>query len=272
MSGKPTILVADDDPASLDLERSLLEREGYTVIEATNGAEAVEAVQRERPRLVVLDLQMPVMHGFEAAQRIKTEDDPPIVVAVTVRAMKGERQSILAAGFDGYIQKPFDPTRFVAEVQRHLMDGSANGAGNDSEHLEEIVDRRLSVEGSALRDGPEGIDLEAIEYLRQLQPASGVDVFAATVEAFLGQLPSCVAGIRSALSGRDAQSLEMESHSLIGSSGMLGALRLCKLCRRLEEMARDNRIVDAEGLVSEVERESARVESELRDLLSQSGG
>ncbi len=118
-----TILVADDNSQNLYLARFLLARAGYVVHEAGDGAEAVAFVQRLRPVLVLMDIQMPGMDGLEATRRIKAVPGAPRVVALTAKVMSGDREAILAAGCDGYIQKPITPEGFVASVEAYLDSG-----------------------------------------------------------------------------------------------------------------------------------------------------
>jgi len=117
----PLILVADDNTHNLYLARFLLEKKGYRVCEAHNGEEAVAVCQAETPTLVLMDIQMPGMDGLEATHRIKNSTSfPPPIVALTARAMTGDRETILASGCDGYIEKPIDPDNFVARVENYL--------------------------------------------------------------------------------------------------------------------------------------------------------
>jgi len=118
---KCTIVVADDNPQNLYLARFLLEKGGYIIIEASNGQEAVEAVCNNECVLALLDIQMPVMDGLEAVKRLKKNRGDLPVVALTAKAMSGDREKILAAGFDGYIEKPIEPERFVSQVERFIV-------------------------------------------------------------------------------------------------------------------------------------------------------
>jgi len=117
----PLILVADDNVHNLYLARFLLEKKGYRVCEAHNGEEAVALCQAEAPALILMDIQMPGMDGLEATHCIKSNTStPPLIVALTARAMSGDREIILAAGCDGYIEKPIDPGNFIARVENYL--------------------------------------------------------------------------------------------------------------------------------------------------------
>jgi len=122
MKADTRILVIEDDAPSLELVVYLLNESGYTVVSATNGKTGVEAAQRERPDLIVCDINLPKLDGYGVIRRLKDDKalkDIP-VVAVTALAMMGDRSKILSAGFDGYITKPIDPETFVREVTSFL--------------------------------------------------------------------------------------------------------------------------------------------------------
>jgi len=114
------IIIADDNAQNLYLARFLLEQAGYTVREARNGEEAVALNRAEMPSLILMDIQMPGMDGLEATRSIKSQQPAPLIVALTARAMSGDREHILAAGCDGYIEKPIDPATFVERVKSYL--------------------------------------------------------------------------------------------------------------------------------------------------------
>jgi CheY-like chemotaxis protein len=121
------VLVVEDQAENLELMVYLLEAFGHQTLTARNGAEGVAAVTRDRPDLVVMDLQMPVMDGYEAVSLLKA--DPVLsaipLVAVTAYAMVGDRERIMASGFDGYMTKPIDPPTFVRELERYLAPTAA---------------------------------------------------------------------------------------------------------------------------------------------------
>jgi CheY-like chemotaxis protein len=116
------ILIVEDNEANLDLVRYLLQFRGYTTIEAIDGESGIEMARAERPDLVLCDLQMPGISGFGVLRAIRAE--PKIrelpVVALTALSMPGDRDTVLAAGFDGYLSKPIDPETFVSDVEAFL--------------------------------------------------------------------------------------------------------------------------------------------------------
>ncbi len=119
---KQKILIGEDNEQNLYLETFLLEKQGDDVVQARNGQEGLERAAAERPDLILLDIQLPVMDGYEVATRLKKAQETlsiPIV-AVTSYAMAGDRETVLAAGCEGYIEKPIDPDHFVEQVKGFL--------------------------------------------------------------------------------------------------------------------------------------------------------
>jgi CheY-like chemotaxis protein len=123
-----TILVADDEPALLRLMEFVLQRQGYRMVTATNGEEALQAICERRPDLVVLDVMMPKMDGYEVARVMR--DDPDLadipIVMLTAKAQDQDIERGLTAGVDIYITKPFDPERLAHAVSELLGGGGAN--------------------------------------------------------------------------------------------------------------------------------------------------
>jgi two-component system cell cycle response regulator len=116
------ILIIEDNRTNLELMTYLLSAFGHTTIAAYDGLQGVEAAARERPDLVICDLELPGINGYEVARRLRVGPVHRIVplVAVTAFAMVGDRDKALAAGFDGYIPKPIVPETFVRELEKFL--------------------------------------------------------------------------------------------------------------------------------------------------------
>ena len=115
------ILIVDDNTQNLYLARFLLESNGHQVEETYNGQEAVDYCKKEKVDLILMDVQMPVMDGLTATKIIKSEIDRAIkIVALTAKAMAGDKEKVLAAGCDGYIKKPIAPDTFVELVEIYI--------------------------------------------------------------------------------------------------------------------------------------------------------
>ena len=119
-----TILIADDDLAVRTILRAVLQREGYGVVEAANGREALEALHQARPALVMLDVEMPEMDGWEALERIREITDVPVMM---LSAHAGEAHMVrgLRAGADDYVAKPFTKNELLARVDALLRRANA---------------------------------------------------------------------------------------------------------------------------------------------------
>ncbi len=119
---KRRILLVEDNPTNTYLATFVLEQAGFEVGLARNGREALTEARRVRPALVLMDLQMPEMDGYEAATRLLADPETSgiPVVALTAFAMPGDRAKALAMGFSDYIEKPFDPDTLAAQLSRFL--------------------------------------------------------------------------------------------------------------------------------------------------------
>ena len=117
------ILVIEDDVPSLELMTYLLQAFGYTALSARDGAEGLEAVRHKVPDLVICDVHLPNIDGYEVARQLKRHPTLRMIplVAVTASAMAYDRDKAHAAGFDGYLSKPIDPETFVQQVEAFLQ-------------------------------------------------------------------------------------------------------------------------------------------------------
>jgi len=117
-----TVLYIEDDDANRTLVKRVLEAEGYRVLEAKNGPQGIEVAQRERPTLILVDINMPEMDGYQVTARLKALDELRAVpiIALTANVMMGDREKTLAAGCSGYIQKPIDVDRLPGQVAAFL--------------------------------------------------------------------------------------------------------------------------------------------------------
>lgn len=116
------ILVVEDNHDNLNLIDYLLRAYGFTPVLARGGAEGVRLAMKARPDVILLDIRMPGMDGYEVAAALKGQPglEHTRIVAVTASAMVGDRERIAAAGFDGYIQKPIEPETFIGKLEPFL--------------------------------------------------------------------------------------------------------------------------------------------------------
>jgi two-component system, cell cycle response regulator DivK len=116
------ILVVEDQEDNRQILRDLLASAGFAMVEAEDGEAGVKAAAAEKPDLILMDIQLPIMDGYEATRRIKA--DPALksipVIVVTSYALSGDEEKARAAGCDGYVTKPYSPRQLLAKVREYL--------------------------------------------------------------------------------------------------------------------------------------------------------
>jgi len=123
-----SVLVVDDDPIVRDVLRRYLAREGFAVSSAADGEAALDAVAAARPDLILLDLMLPRIDGFEVFRRLRSAGDPPAVIMLTARGQETDRVVGLDSGADDYVAKPFSPREVIARVRAVMRRSAPAGA------------------------------------------------------------------------------------------------------------------------------------------------
>ncbi|HNR93665.1 MAG TPA: response regulator [Kiritimatiellia bacterium] len=119
------ILVIEDNDQNMYLTEFLLSRHGHSVLKASNGADGIALARQSRPDAILLDIQLPGMDGYEIAGVLKNDEVTRHipVIAVTSYAMRGDREKVLAAGCEGYIEKPINPDTFMKQILSFIPGG-----------------------------------------------------------------------------------------------------------------------------------------------------
>jgi DNA-binding response OmpR family regulator len=125
-----TLLVVDDEPSILETTRFILECEGYHVLTARDGEEALATIRRERPPIVLLDVMIPKLNGFEVCRRIRQDPelDQTFVLILTARGQKADEAMAMEAGADTYMRKPFDDEEILDCIEGVFARGPARDA------------------------------------------------------------------------------------------------------------------------------------------------
>ncbi len=112
-------LIIEDDENSMVLISAILQKSGYKTLHSWNGEEGLRKAAEQTPDFIVLDIQLPGIDGFEVLRRLRAseENSTTLVIAMTSYAMSGDRERLLDAGCNGYIEKPIDPARVIAQIQ-----------------------------------------------------------------------------------------------------------------------------------------------------------
>ena len=116
------ILVVEDNETNMYLMRFILQKAGHEIIEAWDGAAGVESAEKDNPDLILMDMQLPVMDGYQATKKIRAskEGNTIPIIAITSYAMVGDREKTLNAGCTAYLEKPINPETFLDELNKYL--------------------------------------------------------------------------------------------------------------------------------------------------------
>lgn len=175
------LLVTDDDPAIVGLMRAILEPEGFEITEAHNGAEAIEAVAREGFDLIILDIMMPGMDGFEACRHIRMHSEVPIIF-LSAKDEEADKVVGFTLGADDYITKPFKPRELVARVKARLRRSQMAAQPSESPYsaLGMTVDLRAhtaTLHERPLELTPKEFDILALLLQNEGRPVSPKELF-----------------------------------------------------------------------------------------------
>jgi two-component system, sensor histidine kinase and response regulator len=241
------ILLAEDNAINRKLAIALLEKRGHTVIPTENGEEALAALERENVDLVLMDVQMPIMDGFEAIRSIRAKERRTgahiPIIAITAHAMKGDREKCLAEGADDYVSKPIRTPELLAAIDRSRtlrVDAPPEPAPSPP-----------AVEDSAPRVFDMDDVLERLEGDRELLEE--------IVLLFTGECSGNMHAIRQALASGDAHLLERLAHTLKGASANLSAAAVSQAASRLEQLARAGNLASAGQSIENLQRETDRL-------------
>jgi len=244
------ILLAEDNPMNQKVALRLLERLGYGADVATNGLEAIEALERRPYDVVLMDVQMPHLDGLDATRQICErwpEESRPRIVAMTANALPEDREACFAAGMNDYVAKPIRAEELAAALKR--VKPLANGDGGSA-----------AVAHVSLDDG-------ALGNLRDL---GGDEFLGEVIEAFLADAPALLATLRGSLDSENSEELRRAAHTLKSNGATLGAEHFAELYRTLEQQARSGELDGAPDLVEQIEQEYRPLEEALSALRSES--
>ncbi len=237
---KLRILLAEDNPVNRELAVRLLEKRGHQVAVAQNGREVMAALETQSFDLVLMDVQMPEMDGFQATAAIrekeKTTGSHLRIIAMTAHAMKGDKERCLAAGMDGYVSKPIATEELFETIEdATVVPVAANPAS------EESIASPVNWEEALAR----------VEGDRQL--------LADMAKLFLEDGPKLFSEARAAVAQGDSKALERAAHALKGSAGNFSAHATYQAALNLEKIGRGGDLTAAEEACGLLEQELARL-------------
>jgi CheY-like chemotaxis protein len=254
------ILLAEDNVVNQKLALRLLEQMGYRADVAANGLEAVEAIDRQPYDLVLMDVQMPEMDGFEASREITRRwpaEQRPRIVAMTANAMQGDRELCLAAGMDDYMSKPLRVEELVTALER------SPARAPDSTRAAGPAATARPDRNAVDRTSTSVLDPAALERLRAAMGTGSLDELLST---FVEDSQELVGTMRRALAQKDTDSLRRAAHSLKSNAASFGAMSLSSLARDLEALAKAGGLDSAAPGVERLAGECELVVRALREV------
>src|SRR5213080_3022923 len=216
------ILLAEDNPVNQQVATAMLLKRGHQVDVVSNGCEAVDAVTRERYDVVLMDIQMPEMDGFEATAKIRglPQGGTLPIIALTAHALSGERERCLARGMSGYLAKPFKAHDLFAAVE-----------GRGAQPADTAATRSPAVDLAAFR--------------RTMEEAGAADAVDGILETFVATMPQRLDALAAAARDAEAEPLQRAAHAFKSAAGTIGAGRLAALLEDMERAARDGDVAGA---------------------------
>jgi PAS domain S-box-containing protein len=246
------VLLAEDNPVNQKLVIGLLEKRGHSVRVAGNGREAISAMGSEQFDIVLMDVQMPEMNGFEATARIREMERPTgmrvPIIAMTAHAIKGDREKCLEAGMDSYIPKPIQSKEFFRVIESFTATLSAT--------------ERSASEADMTGDG---IDRDAL-----LASVDGdIELLQEVATLFMKSWPRLLSEISDFITNSDSEALARAAHSLKGAGGLLLNNKARVLVRHLESAGENGDMDEARKIFDDLTQEMAGVNRALSSIALQ---
>lgn len=236
------ILIAEDIPLIVELLTEILSQEGYKVFAASDGAQAIEILKNEDCHLVLMDLYMPVMNGFEATKQIRALGIDIPIYALTASTGAELRKGCLAVGMDGILTKPID----VAQVKQILQ-----------EALQKPPAKKMNSQPSPRQMAP--VDMND---MMQRFPNKEI-FFRGLLRKFVDESPGRLKKLVQAVDHKDLEDIWSQAHSLKGVAASLNATHLQKLARDLEMMGKSKDLSTVFHIIDEIQEEFLRIDDYL---------
>ncbi len=246
-TGQLRFLLAEDNPVNRTIGSRMLSKHGHVVVCVENGAQAVEITATERFDVVLMDVEMPVLNGFDATAEIRAREQDTgtrriPIIALTAHVMQGDRERCLEAGMDSYATKPIQPTELFAIVEALL-----------NAHPPEIA-----------MTSPTSTDVPVLDRTALYeQVGDEADLLLKVIEMFRNDSVQVVRKLDAALAGHDASEVQQGAHRLKGALLTLGAKPAADVAMHLEQMGRAGDVSGGAAVLAELRTQLTRLDPEL---------
>jgi PAS domain S-box-containing protein len=267
---KYDILLVEDNLSNIALTTKVLLRFGHNVAVAVNGEEAVEMSERQKYDLLLMDIQMPVMDGFEATKAIRGRGDAVPIIAMTASAMKGDYEACIDAGMDGYIPKPIN----ICEINKTIGDVLFRVKNKNKNNKEEAPPKKAGGNPGALPDmRGESIEVKAAAIEKKMQPApeGELKVFDPqklmfnmgdikelaidSVDMFLEYSTAYYQEVKKTIEEKNADQIKRAAHKFKGTSLNACAMKVAAVLLKIEGCAKNGEVKECEILFEALGRE-----------------
>jgi len=252
------VLLVEDGLINQRVAKGLLERAGHTVTLACNGKEALRTLATSNCDLVLMDVQMPEMDGYEATRIIRENEQATgrhlKIIAMTAAAMKGDRERCLQAGMDAYVTKPIKPQELYQAISEQ-MEGQDQSPASPAD----------------ARTPDDVPSVSIVDFDSALEQLSGrVPFLQDLARLFLQECPKLMGELQQGLAAADARTVRRAAHTLKGSSYVLCATELANLAAELEELGQQEQLAAIQTRLPELQSAANRANQLVREWLEQS--
>lgn len=260
-----SILIVEDNTINQNLALLMLERLGYPADVVANGVEALTALSQHSYDAVLMDVQMPVMDGFEATRQIRQvlgQAHQPRIIAMTANAMDGDREACLMVGMDDYISKPIHIEELINCLNRcPSQDIRAQSPTSAAQGLKSTP--QLTVTGSPVI----AINPDELQRLRDSLGLRADDTLPSLIASFIKQAEKLLSEAQQALNENRRDDFSRVMHTLKSNSATFGAEKLSAIARQAEEQTRLGSVANAQDLINQASEEFINVRGALQNAL-----
>ena len=257
-----SILLAEDNRLNQQLAVALLNKWGHTVAVADNGEQALELHQRGDYDLILMDLQMPIMGGFEATAKIREREKfghkRDVIIAMTANALEGNRDKCIAEGMDDFVSKPFNADNFRTTLEKYARPRQGNLAARSAESRRTTADMVSTASQAKTESG----SFDYGEALKEADP----EVLALIGKTFLDDAPRQIDVLRQSWQEGRLDAMGREAHTLTGLLGHFRAAPAQKITSEIDRMVHDRAVENVEGLFDQLEAEVGLLFIQLRKV------
>ncbi len=266
---KFNILLVEDNPSNIALTTKVLIKFGHNVAVAVNGEEAVSMSLKHSYDLILMDIQMPVMDGFEATRAIRSRGDEIPIIAMTASAMKGDHEACMAVGMDGYIPKPINITEINATIETVLARTSLKAGAKkslpafpaeqkdekprDISHNDAALERAAAKIPGLVSQPADESDLKIFDPEKLMFNMGGIKELAVdSVNMFLEYSAAYLKEVKDALDEKNPERIKRAAHKFKGTSLNACALRVANLLLKIEIISKSGSVEECVSLYSKL--------------------